>query len=202
MRRTGTTSAMTASDAWSAIRSESWTARWRVASRLSPGRRRFCDDLCPECAEHFATLRGYLDGLGRAYTINHRLVRGLDYYTKTVFEVWAQGIGAQNAVCGGGRYDGLAEELGGEPTPGIGFGSGIERIVMLLKEQGVTVPTPAALRSCWPITGRQPRLAVCRYLPICARLAFEQRWALMTAASRPSLRNANRVGARSGAGPR
>jgi len=81
-----------------------------------------------------------LDKLGRPYTLNHRLVRGLDYYTKTVFEVWAQGIGAQSAICGGGRYDGLAEELGGAHTPGIGFGSGMERLVMTMKEQGIEVP--------------------------------------------------------------
>jgi histidyl-tRNA synthetase len=98
------------------------------------------DYLCQECAEHFATLRGYLDLLGRAYTINHRLVRGLDYYTKTVFEVWATGIGAQAAVVGGGRYDGLAEAIGGPPTPGVGFGSGIERIVLVMKQLEVQVP--------------------------------------------------------------
>jgi histidyl-tRNA synthetase len=98
------------------------------------------DYLCEECAEHFATLRGYLDLLDRAYTINHRLVRGLDYYTKTVFEVWATGIGAQAAVVGGGRYDGLAEAIGGPPTPGVGFGSGIERIILVMKELEVQVP--------------------------------------------------------------
>jgi len=98
------------------------------------------DRLCPECREHLDTLRGYLDALGRPYSINHRLVRGLDYYTKTVFEVWAQGIGAQNAVCGGGRYDGLAEMLGGDHTPGIGFGTGMERLVLTMKHQGVPVP--------------------------------------------------------------
>jgi histidyl-tRNA synthetase len=96
--------------------------------------------LCDECAEHLALLRRYLDALSRPYAMNHRLVRGLDYYTKTVFEVWAQGIGAQNAVCGGGRYDGLAEALGGDPTPGIGFGSGMERLVLLMKEQGIEAP--------------------------------------------------------------
>ncbi len=100
------------------------------------------EHLCSECSEHFAKLKSYLDLLGRAYTINHKLVRGLDYYTKTVFEVWAQGIGAQNAMCGGGRYDGLIEQLGGEPTPGIGFGSGIERIIMSMKEQGLQ-PEPS-----------------------------------------------------------
>jgi histidyl-tRNA synthetase len=98
------------------------------------------DYLCEECAAHFASLREYLDLLGRGYTVNHRLVRGLDYYTKTVFEVWAAGIGAQSAVCGGGRYDGLAEILGGPPTPGVGFGSGLERIIMVMKQLDVEVP--------------------------------------------------------------
>ena len=99
------------------------------------------EHLCAECAEHFETLLGYLDLLGRPYTLNHRLVRGLDYYTKTVFEVWAEeGLGAQNAVCGGGRYDGLVEELGGPPTPGIGFAAGLERIVLTMKAQEIAVP--------------------------------------------------------------
>ena len=102
------------------------------------------DHLCGECAEHFGTLREYLAVMERCYTINHRLVRGLDYYTKTVFEVWAAGIGAQSAVCGGGRYDGLAELLGGPATPGVGFGSGIERIIMVMK--GLKVEVPALQR--------------------------------------------------------
>ena len=100
----------------------------------------FLDYLCDECAEHFRTLREYLDLLGRAYVINHRLVRGLDYYTKTVFEVWAAGIGAQAAVCGGGRYDGLIELLGGSPTPGVGVAVGLERIILAMKSMGVEVP--------------------------------------------------------------
>jgi histidyl-tRNA synthetase len=98
------------------------------------------DYLCAECRDHFAELRAHLDHLGKTYTVNFRLVRGLDYYTKTVFEVWAEGIGAQNAVFGGGRYDGLAEMLGGPPTPGVGFGSGLERHVMTLKTQGIEPP--------------------------------------------------------------
>ncbi len=98
------------------------------------------EHLCDDCADHFAELRGYLDDLDRPYTLNHRLVRGLDYYTKTVFEVWAEGIGAQSAVCGGGRYDGLIELLGGQPMPAVGFAAGLERIVMVMKEQDVPVP--------------------------------------------------------------
>lgn len=98
------------------------------------------DYLCDDCKQHFAQVKHYLDATGMAYTVNHRLVRGLDYYRKTVFEVWVKGIGAQAAVCGGGRYDGLVEEIGGPLTPGIGFGSGIERMIMAMKAQGITVP--------------------------------------------------------------
>lgn len=104
------------------------------------------DYLCEECAAHLATLRGYLDALGMPHSINFRLVRGLDYYTKTVFEAWAGGIGAQAAVCGGGRYDGLIQELGGPPTPGIGFGMGIERVIASLKLQNVQPPPLPAPR--------------------------------------------------------
>ena len=100
----------------------------------------FLDHLCDECTEHFSALREYLDLLGRRYTINHRLVRGLDYYTKTVFEVWAAGIGAQAAVCGGGRYDGLAEILDGPPTPAVGVAVGLERIILVMKDLDVDVP--------------------------------------------------------------
>jgi len=104
------------------------------------------DYLCEECATHLATLRGYLDALNMPHSINFRLVRGLDYYTKTVFEVWSEGIGAQAAVCGGGRYDRLIEELGGPPTPGIGFGMGIERVIASLKQQEVQPPPLPAPR--------------------------------------------------------
>ncbi|MCP4357262.1 MAG: histidine--tRNA ligase [Chloroflexi bacterium] len=99
------------------------------------------DYLCNDCEDHFSDLRGLLDALDQSYTINFRLVRGIDYYTKTVFEVWAEGIGAQAAVCGGGRYDGLSEDIGGPSTPGVGFGSGIERIILGLQEAGIDPPT-------------------------------------------------------------
>lgn len=122
------------------------------------------DYLCDECAEHLALLRRYLDALSRPYAMNHRLVRGLDYYTKTVFEVWAQGIGAQNAVCGGGRYDGLAEELGGDPTPGIGFGSGMERLVLLMKEQGIEVPGLPAPQVALATIGQEAKVRALQLL--------------------------------------
>ncbi len=98
------------------------------------------DRLCQPCVEHFATLRSHLDALGIAYEIDPRLVRGLDYYTRTVFEFYPPVEGAQSVVGAGGRYDGLIELLGGQPTPGIGFGSGIERIILNLKRQEAPVP--------------------------------------------------------------
>ncbi len=94
--------------------------------------------LCDECAAHFADLRSYLEAAGIAYVLTPRLVRGLDYYTRTVFEVQPPDEGAQSSVGGGGRYDGLIEQLGGRATPGVGFGSGIERMIINLKRQNVT----------------------------------------------------------------
>ena len=93
----------------------------------------FIDLLCEPCAQHFAAMRGYLDALGVRYDVNPRLVRGFDYYTRTVFEITSSALGAQSAICGGGRYDGLVESLGGPPTPAVGFGLGLERFLMVLK---------------------------------------------------------------------
>lgn len=91
------------------------------------------DTLCPDCAKHFAELQGLLDAAGVVYKVDPRLVRGLDYYRKTAFEVLVEDIGAQSAICGGGRYDGLVQEVGGPPTPGIGFAMGIERVLAAMK---------------------------------------------------------------------
>jgi histidyl-tRNA synthetase len=90
------------------------------------------DFLCPDCRRHFDEVKKLLDEVHLPYAINPRMVRGLDYYTRTAFEVVAGELGAQNAVCGGGRYDGLAQEIGGPSVPAIGFAIGVERLVMLL----------------------------------------------------------------------
>ena len=90
--------------------------------------------LCDDCSAHFAAVRRALDALGLAYVINPRIVRGLDYYTRTVFEFVSSALGAQSTVCGGGRYDGLVAELGGPPTPGVGFGLGLERFLMMVEK--------------------------------------------------------------------
>ncbi len=96
---------------------------------------RIADHLCDECKSHYAAVKRELDLRGVKYTENWRLVRGLDYYMRTTFEITAQGLGSQNAVCGGGRYDGLVELLGGPPTKGIGFAIGEDRLILSLQEQ-------------------------------------------------------------------
>ena len=96
------------------------------------------ESLCDECQEHFDQVRGFLDAVGVRYELRPALVRGLDYYTRTTFEFKDDAIGAQDTICGGGRYDGLMEAIGGPPTPGIGFGAGIERL--LLSRGGIHVP--------------------------------------------------------------
>jgi len=101
------------------------------------------ESLCEECAEHFAQVRGYLDAYGVPYTIDPTLVRGLDYYTRTTFEFIGPDESKQaSTICGGGRYDYLVEEIGGPPTPGIGFGAGIERLVLSLELEGVDAEVP------------------------------------------------------------
>jgi histidyl-tRNA synthetase len=101
------------------------------------------DRLCDECASHYAAVKSHLETLGIAYEEDTTLVRGLDYYTRTVFEVQAEGLGAQNAVGGGGRYDRLMEMYGGQPTPGLGFALGFERTMLALRAAGVELPVPS-----------------------------------------------------------
>ena len=108
---------------------------------LAAGAPRSLNHLCDACQAHFAAVQALLDGLGVPYEIDHRLVRGLDYYTRTTFEFYVAGRrGQQQALAGGGRYDGLVELLGGPAMPGIGFGIGIDRTVLAAAEQGVAVP--------------------------------------------------------------
>jgi histidyl-tRNA synthetase len=117
-----------------------------LASDLAESAPRAVDHLCDACREHFAGVRSLLDGLGVRYALDHRLVRGLDYYTRTAFEFYVSGReGQQQALGGGGRYDGLVELLGGPPTPGIGFGIGLDRAILAWREQGIVVPAGSAL---------------------------------------------------------
>jgi histidyl-tRNA synthetase len=156
------------------------------------------DHLCDDCAAHFSDLRSMLDALDQTYTVNFRLVRGIDYYTKTVFEVWAEGIGAQSSLCGGGRYDGLSEALGGLPTPSVGFGNGIERTVLGLKQLGIEPPAqeqPAVLVAHFGGDTKETAVQL-TYLLRDANIGTSLAFARDRRSMKSQMREANRKGAK------
>lgn len=111
-----------------------------VCSEIAAGAPKILDYICDDCRAHFDLTQKYLDAMGIEYTVNPTIVRGLDYYTRTVFEFVTGSLGAQSTVCGGGRYDGLVEELGGSSVPACGFAIGLERFMMLLDASGIDLP--------------------------------------------------------------
>jgi histidyl-tRNA synthetase len=150
------------------------------------------ESLCDACREHFAQVRAFLDAYGVRYELVPTLVRGLDYYTRTTFEFKDEAIGAKDTICGGGRYDGLIEQIGGPATPGIGFGAGIERLLLSLQ---AAAPAPAHVDVffvCEPSADRA------RVLPLLAELRRRGLTADMDYASRSlkgQLTQAGRLGA-------
>ena len=111
-----------------------------ICSKIAEGAPKIVEFLCDECQEHFHGVQEALDAAGVEYVLNPTIVRGLDYYTRTVFEFVSCDLGSQSTVCGGGRYDGLVEEMGGKPTAGLGFGLGMERLMLILEAQGIELP--------------------------------------------------------------
>ena len=111
-----------------------------VCSGIAENAPKILDYICDDCQAHFDAVKKYLDAMGIEYTVNPTIVRGLDYYTRTVFEFVTGSIGAQSTVCGGGRYDGLVEQLGGPAVPACGFAVGLERFMMLLEARGIELP--------------------------------------------------------------
>lgn len=111
-----------------------------ICQQLGEDAPKILDCLCSSCEAHFIKVRELLDSLDVNYLIDPKLVRGLDYYTHTAFEIIFKGIGAQSAICGGGRYNNLIEQCGGNPTPGIGFAMGMERLLLTLKKENISLP--------------------------------------------------------------
>ena len=142
---------------------------------------RSAEQLCQECQEHWGTLQGYLSTMGIPYRVDHRLVRGLDYYSRTVFEVQPLDGGAQSTIIGGGRYDGLIQELGGRATPGIGFATGMERLALNLKSSGVTVSDEPSPRYLVANVGDAARPAA---LDLAAKLRLAGVGAILSSGSR------------------
>ena len=113
-----------------------------ACKKIASGAPKIIDYLCPDCAAHFEAVKAMLDAQGIGYVVDPGIVRGLDYYTRTVFEFVSTAIGAQGTVCAGGRYDGLIAELGGPSTPAVGFAAGLERLLLLMENTGVAFPAP------------------------------------------------------------
>jgi histidyl-tRNA synthetase len=154
------------------------------------------DHLCGDCDAHFSGLKSLLEAAAVPFSLNPRLVRGLDYYTRTVFEVIPPEEGAQSTIGGGGRYDGLIELLGGRPTPGVGFATGIERIILNLKRQGIQIPGPKAPDVYVAVQSPSARVAAFRLASELRRASLA---ALVGAGDRSltaQLRHAGKLGAR------
>ncbi|HEY8490424.1 MAG TPA: histidine--tRNA ligase [Dehalococcoidia bacterium] len=154
------------------------------------------DYLCEPCRRHFDRLQEYLTAIEIPYTPAPRLVRGLDYYTRTVFEVVPEGAGSQGTIGAGGRYDGLMEELGGRPTPGIGFATGIERIILNLKQQGLQPPEVPGVQAYVAHLGDAARLPAVRLTRELRAAGIRTVMGLGGRSLRAQLRHANAVAAR------
>ncbi len=162
---------------------------------LAKGAPKTVEHLCPSCESKFNMLKTSLDAMGIEYTVDSSIVRGLDYYTGAVFEFIAEGIGAQSTVCGGGRYDGLVESLGGPALPGIGFGMGITRIILAMKEAGVADIAPVLPRLYTASLGER---ATVKALEITERLRRAGKYAECDTVGRSlkaQMKYANKIGA-------
>lgn len=154
------------------------------------------DFLCDECKAHFEAVKSYLDAMAISYTINPRIVRGLDYYTRTVFEFVSGDIGAQSTVCGGGRYDGLLENMGGQSQPGLGFAMGVERLLMVLQSQQAELPEP---HPCDIYIAPMGEAAALKAAVLCKALreeGFEAATDIVGRGLKAQMRYANKLGAK------
>ena len=131
---------------------------------------RMIDYLCDDCRQHFESVKKYLDAMNISYTVNPSIVRGLDYYTRTVFEFVSSDLGAQSTICGGGRYDGLFRQLGGPDTPSLGFGMGLERVMLVMDAQKAAYPEPEKTLIYLAPAGEE---AVVRCMALCSQLRAE-----------------------------
>jgi len=164
----------------------------RQIARKAP---RILDYLCDPCRAHLGGVRSHLDGMGISYAIDPSIVRGLDYYTRTAWEAFSGALGAQNVVFGGGRYDGLAEQLGGRPTPGVGFGLGMERLLLVLDQEGVRLPMEPGPEAYIATAGADPAGALVLADRL-RRAGIAADADVMARGLRAQMKQANRLGAR------
>ena len=162
----------------------------------SQGAPHMADCLCEECSSHFTGLQALLTAAGISFVLNPRLVRGLDYYTKTAFEIQYAPLGAQSAVCGGGRYDGLIAECGGQPTPGIGFAIGMERVLLALEKQELLPPVTNAIKVFVAPLGQETQAAAFEILTELRRAGIAADMDFMNRSLKAQMKYANKYPAR------
>ncbi|MGN1126268.1 MAG: histidine--tRNA ligase [Ruminococcus sp.] len=167
-----------------------------VCSEIAKDAPKMIDFLCDECAEHFEKVKSYLDIAGVKYEVNPTIVRGLDYYTKTVFEFVSDNIGAQGTVCGGGRYDGLIEELGGQHTPSLGCAMGIERLLLLMESSGVEIPKPDTCDLYIASMGERASLKAFALTEEVRKSGFSAQCDIVGRGLRPQMKFADKIGAK------
>ena len=164
-------------------------------SKVAAGAPHILDYLCDNCRNHFEQVKADLDAAGIQYEIDPTIVRGLDYYTRTVFEFVSDDLGAQSTVCGGGRYDGLVEELGGRPTPALGFAIGIERLLMIMKAQKVEFPAPDSCELYIASIGEPAHLEAFRLVQKMRECAVESACDEMGRSLNAQMKYAGKIGA-------
>ena len=167
-----------------------------VCSEIAKDAPKMIDFLCEECSEHFEKVKSYLDIAGVKYEVNPTIVRGLDYYTKTVFEFVSDNIGAQGTVCGGGRYDGLIEELGGQHTPSLGCAMGIERLLLLMESSGVEIPKPETCDLYLASMGDRASLKAFALTEDVRKSGFSAQCDIVGRGLRPQMKFADKIGAK------
>ncbi len=154
------------------------------------------DYLCEDCAKAFEDLKANLDAFGIEYTVNPKIVRGLDYYTKTAFEFVTTKIGAQGTVCGGGRYDGLVEEVGGPSTPGVGWGMGKERMLMTMEACGAEIPREPGTDVFIAYVGEEPKKAALKLMKEMRDAGIAVQMDVMGRSMKNQFKHANRIEAK------
>lgn len=166
-----------------------------ACSAIAAGAPLMLDYLCEPCTEHFGQVKTLLDEAGQDYVVNPTIVRGLDYYTNTVFEFITKGVGTQGTLCAGGRYDGLIQELGGQPTPAVGFGMGLERVLMAAELLGTLPPPPPGPALYAVAVGEAGRAAARKLTALLRSVGYTAECDIANRSVKAQMKAADRLGA-------
>lgn len=166
-----------------------------VCSSIAANAPTVIEFLCDDCKEHFEGVKKHLDAMNIEYTVNPQIVRGLDYYTRTVFEFVSKEIGAQGTVCGGGRYDGLIEEVGGQSLPACGFGMGLERLLLLMETQNTPFPAPKKCDLYIASMGENANLKASQIACDLRSEGMSVQYDIVGRGLKPQMKYANKIGA-------